>query len=138
MPYPDLTSQIQELVNEHLDLIDQPLLVAVYYASEAAPNEECLFEVARHFGFDEVSEDRQIFQIQFGPSDNFPLPPGDRLRLSLTNTAEFREALSQGWPEIKDLIKAIDQSQSSLLYYRRGDGDAQEIVDALKIPVAAA
>ncbi len=138
MPHPLLKSQLQELVIEHLELEDQPLLVALYYASEAAPNEECLFEVARHFGFDEVSEDRRILQIQFGPSEGFPLPPGDRLRLSLTNVTEFHTALSEGWPEIKDLIRAVNQDKSSLLYYRLGDNDAEEIMSALKIAVPAA
>lgn len=141
MPFPEQLELIRDLVqNDHVALDDEPLLLAVYYASEAVPNEECLFEVARNFGFNEVSEEQRIFQIQFGPTPNFPLPVGDRLRLSLTNPVEFRRAVANRWPEVQDLQDAIAQGNYELLYLRDSDQDARNLLELLRLqpmPVAA-
>ena len=80
MPYPEQLELLRDLVvNDHVALDDEPLLLAVYYASEASPNEECLFEVARNFGYGGPDEDKHIFQIEFGPSPKFLLPEGRHL-----------------------------------------------------------
>ena len=127
MPYPGECALLYDLVNtDHVALDDEPLLFAVYYASEAAPDEECLFEVARNFGYGGPDEDKHIFQMQFGPSPSFPLK-GNRLRLSLTNPAEFRLAVEESWPEVKDLQKAIEQEQYKVLYQRSNDEEAEEM-----------
>ena len=132
MPFPEQMELISDLVvNDHLALDDEPLLLAVYYASEAAPNEECLFEVARDFGYGEPSDDKHIFQIQFGSTTAFPLPPGDCLRLSITNPAEFRLAVKEGWPEVRDLQAAIQRGQFEVLYRRPDDQEADEMFAAL-------
>jgi hypothetical protein len=40
MPFPEQQELIRDLVvNDHVALDDEPLFLAVYYASEAAPNE---------------------------------------------------------------------------------------------------
>lgn len=130
MPYPREYALLYDLVNnDHVALDDEPLLFAVYYASEAAPDEECLFEVARNFGFGGPDEDKHIFQIQFGPTVAFPLPEGDALCLSLTNPAEFRLAVKEekGWPEVRDLQNAIQQGQYKVLYQRPNDEEAEEL-----------
>ena len=117
MPYPEQIELLRDLVvNDHTKIDDEPLLLAVYYASATAPEEENLFEVADNFGYGEPSEDKHIFQIQFGPSPNFPLPTEDRLRLSLTSPVEFRLAVQEGWPEVKDLQDAIARGQYTRLY----------------------
>lgn len=139
MPFPEQLELISDLVvNDHVALDDEPLLFAVYYASEAAPNEECLFEVARDFGYGEPSDDKHIFQIQFGSTAAFPLPSGDCLRLSITNPAEFRLAVKEGWPEVKDLQAAIQRGQYEVLYHRPDDREADEMFAALDRQLVAA
>lgn len=138
MPYPEQRELLRDLVvNDHVALEDEPLLLAIYYRSRLVPNEECLLEVARGFGFNEVSEGRRIFQVQFGSTPSFPLPTGDRLRLSLTNAVEFQSAVSEGWPEINDLREAIHQGQYDLLYRRTGDQEADNAAAALGLMAAA-
>jgi len=139
MPYPGQQGLLYDLVNnDHVALDDEPLLLAVYYASEAAPDEECLFEVVRNFGYGEPSEDKHIFQVQFGPTPNFPLPVGGRLRLSLTNPVEFRQAVSEGWPEIQDLQAAVLRGQYERLYLRDDDQEAAEAWSLLDRQLVAA
>lgn len=132
MPFPEQRELIRDMVVvDHVALDDEPFFLAVYYASEAAPDEDCLFDVARNFGYGEPSEDKHIFQVQFGPTPKFPFPPGGQLRLSLTNPVEFRLAVREGWPEVKDLQAAIQHGRYEVLYLRPEDQEADDALAAL-------
>lgn len=139
MPYPEQRELLRNLVvNDHVALDDEPLLLAVYYASDAAPDEECLFEVARNFGYGEPDPDKHIYQMQFGSSPKFTLPEDDYLRLSLTNPAEFRQATTEGWSEVQDLQAAVVRGQYEVLYLRRDDQEANEALSLLDRQLATA
>ena len=132
MPYPEQKELIKDLVlNTHVALDDEPLLLAIYYNSEVTPNEECLFEVARNFGYNEPDEDKHIFQIQFGASPQFRLPEGRYLHLSLTNPVEFKVAVEEEWPEVKDLQGAVLQGNYQVLYPQTKDREADELMSLL-------
>ena len=132
MPYPEQAELITDLVlNDHTALEDTPLCLAIYFQSRRAPQEECLFEVAHRFGLDEVSEERSIFQIQFGRTPNFPLPEGDRLRIFLTNPTEAVYAINNGWPEFYDLCVAMNLGRYEVIYERPDDLDTQRVLNAL-------
>lgn len=133
MPYPEQAELINDLVlNDHTVIVETPLSLAIYFKSRRVPDEECLFEVLHHFGFDEVSEERSIYQIQFGRTLNFPLPAGDRLRLFLTNPTEVIYAIENGWPEIHDLVVAISAGNYQVIYKHPEDADAARVLGALK------
>ncbi len=133
MPYPDQRDLVRALIlNDHTELKDTPLILAIYFKSGQSPNEECVFEVLRHFGLDEVSEEKSVFQIQFGPTQNFRLPEGDRLHLFLSNPNEMMYAIEHGWPEINDLIEAIKADSCETIYSRPDDPDANRVLAALK------
>jgi hypothetical protein len=145
MPFPGNDAGQADLihdlvVNDHTQIEDEPLLLAIYFSSQDVPNEECVFEVIRNFGYDEVSEDHRIFQIQFGRTPNFPLPEGDRLRLFLTNPVELRQAARENWPEVQDLRRAIARGPAGyeLVYRRAGDDTADELLQSLCMPLAVA
>ncbi len=138
MPYPEQAELIRDLVlNDHMALDDTPLSLAIYFESRRSPHEECVFEVLHRFGFDEVSEERSVFQVQFGPTRNFPLPEGDRLHLFLTNPIETMFAISNGWPEIYDLCRAMNRSRYEVVYHRPDDPDADQVLNALRGYAAA-
>ncbi len=128
MPYPEEEATLRNLViRGHAAIEDEPLLLAVYYASHDVPDEECVFEVARNFGDDDVSEDREVFQIQFNATAGLPLAPGHRLRLLLTNGVEMRQALQECWPQIIDLRRAVDSGQYRVLYMREAEAEAEAL-----------
>ncbi len=132
MPYPEQVELITDLVlNDHTVIEETPLILAMYFQSRRVPDEECLFEVLHHFGFDEVSEEGSIYQIQFGRTPNFDLPVGDRLRLSLTNPVEVIYAIENGWPEINDLVAAMCAGTYQVVYANPKDPDAARILGAL-------
>ena len=133
MPYPEQEKVLKDLVLEgHEKLKDEPLLIAIYYDSKLVDsNEECLFEVADNFGFNEVSEEKEIFQIQFGPAAGLPLPFDRRLRLLLTNPLEFDTAVKNSWPQIADLKNAIARNEYKVLYKRSDDSRPDSILRVL-------
>jgi len=132
MPYPEQAELMKDLVlNDHTILEDTPLCLAIYFQSRRVPNEECVFEVLHRFGLDEVSDERSIFQIQFGRTPKFPLPEGDRLRLFLTNPTEALYAIKNGWPEIHDLSAAMNAGQYETIYTHPNDADTKRVLSAL-------
>lgn len=136
MPYPatpQFRDQIADLViNDHTQLEGEPLLLAIYYASSLASEDECLFEVLSNFGYDEVSRDGHIFQVQFGSTPNFPIPEGRYLRLVLTNPVECETAIHRDWEEIRDLREAMQGGRSLVVYQDDHDARAGQLLEALE------
>ena len=133
MPYPEQQVVLNKLVLDgHRKLKDEPLLVAIYYASELVEkNEERLFEVMQNFGFNDISEDKEIFQIQFSAASGLPLPPDRVLRLLLTNPVELEQAVDNQWEQIIDLKAAISRKEFKVLYENSNSIDAKNILKAL-------
>lgn len=131
MAYPDNEARMEELVREHARLKDEPLLLAVYFASQSAPADECLFEVAENFGFNDVSGDRQVMQIAFGPTVSFPLNSGQHLRLWLTNPTECLAALAEQWPDVVEVQRALATGQAKVIYSDQVRPEAQRLLDAM-------
>ena len=132
MPYPEHIELIEDLVlNDHTEFKETPLVLAIYFKSRQFPNEECVFEVLHRFGLNEVSEVKSVFQIQFGPTPNFPLPQGDRLHLFLTNPIEMSYAIAHRWPEVVDLCEAIQSGQSKEIHRSFDDPQSGKILEGL-------
>ena len=136
MPYPatpQFQAQIADLVlNEHTQLEGEPLLLAIYYASALAPEDECLFEVISGFGYDDVSSSGRIFSVQYGPTPNFPIPEAQHLRLVLTNPVECETALRQNWQEVRDVKAALQSGCGEVIYQDARDERAMHLLEALK------
>lgn len=136
MPYPgtpQFQAQLHDLVvNDHTQLEGEPLLLGIYYASELAPQDDCLFEVIANFGYDEVSDDGRIFQVQFGATANFPIEADGRLRLLLTNPVECEAAIQQEWREIRDLRRAIEAGDFMVMYRNNADIRAERLLTAIQ------
>lgn len=142
MPYPataQFRDQIADLVNnDHTQLEGEPLLLAIYYNSALAPEDECLFEVISNFGYDEISGDRHVFQVQLGPTPNFPIPDGRYLRLVLTNPVECEAAVRQDWEEVRDLKEAMRGGRGEVVYCDARDERAAFILGTLEDRLVAA
>jgi len=76
MPYLDYLPQVERLIDQHRQLEHQRLLLALYYAQDADPEGVYLLEVISQFGYNEVSEDQDMFEIEYNSSPGFLLPAG--------------------------------------------------------------
>jgi hypothetical protein len=115
--YPDFLEQVQQLVQQHHALKREPLRLAVYYAPpRRAKGNVFLFEVIDGFGGDDVDAKRKLFRFGYGSTPAFPLPPGSTLRMMLTNPAELRRAIREGWKDIEELRRAREAGIATVVY----------------------
>ena len=128
--YPISHDAVAKLVREHANLSDEPLLLAVYYAPDRNPGDIFLFEVFDGFGANGIDEDRKLFEVAYGAKSNFPLEPGQQLRMVLTNLPEFQRALSEDWEHVKELKHAIATGRYEVLFVHP---QRQELVRALGV-----
>ena len=115
MPYTDRLEDVERLIEQHRQLEGQQLLLAIYFDCYQDPNSVYLLEVISQFGYDEVSDDKELFEMAYGSTDGFQLPPGGRLNIILTNAIELRTAVEQSWASVVPLLTAIEAGPE---YYR--------------------
>jgi hypothetical protein len=114
--FPAYREVVQELVQEHLELTYQPLLLALYYASEREPSDIFLFEVADKFGGNWVSEDNELMEATFGAASGLSIDKDQRLHLILTNPNEFHAAIENCWQSLQEIRQAVKSGQFEILY----------------------
>ena len=109
------TGGINELVEEHRALRDQPLVLAMLFDSGKDPRNLYLLEVISNFGLNEVSPDRELFEVSF-PFPGMLSPDGKDLHLVLTNPTEFGVALNEDWEWAKVIKRAVKEGRFEVLY----------------------
>ena len=124
MPYPDYQQQVERLVSQHRQLEHQPLLLALYYAQDSDPQGVYLLEVISQFGYNEVSEDQDMFEIEYNSSPGFLLPAGSRLHILLTNPVELQAAVDQKWSALSPVQQAIRQGRCRVIHEEPAGSEA--------------
>jgi hypothetical protein len=114
--YPTSHHSIEGLVREHRELADEPLLLAIYYAPSREPQDIFLFEIFAGYGADGIDADRKLFEVSYNGRSDFPLEPGQHLRLVLTNVPEFKRAIDESWTHIRELKHAIAQGRYEVVF----------------------
>lgn len=135
MAYPDRLEDVKRLVEQHRQLDHQTLLLALYYGFADNRDDVHLLEVISPFGYDEVDEDRDLFEMQYGSTPGFPLPPGNCLSILLTNGVEAKTAIRQEWPAIVPVLKAVFRGDYQVLHH---EGEGQAVLEELQKHWAAA
>jgi hypothetical protein len=135
--YPDRLEDVERLIEQHRRLDRQQLLLAIYFDCQQDPGSVYLLEVISQFGYDEVSDDRELFEMSYGSTDGFPLPSGSRLDIILTNPVELRAAVEQGWTSLSPLLAAIEAGPEHYrVVYHSDSGD--ELLGLLRQGLVAA
>jgi hypothetical protein len=115
--YPEFLDEVRQLVQQHRALKEEPLRLAVYFAPpRRGKGDVFLFEVSDGFGGDEVDAEGKLFEFGYRSTPALPLPAGVTLRMVLTNPAEFRTAVRDGWKAIQELRAARDANRATLVY----------------------
>jgi hypothetical protein len=120
--YPSFESRVRKLVQSHTKIKDEPLLLAVYYAPVREPQDVFLFEVAENFGGNSIDEDRNFFEVTYGPSQEFPMQDDQQLRLIITNPTELVVAIRENWPLLVEVRKAFSLGKAIVVHKRPGKG----------------
>lgn len=128
--FPGFVAEVGRLVEEHRQLTDEPLLMAIYYKPGREPEDIFLFEVIENFGGGAVDPDHQLFEVTYSSTRGFPLEPGQQLHLVLTNPQEYDVAVREHWPIIAELRTAIQAGDFQTLYVDPGRPDLPAKIDA--------
>ena len=121
--FPAYENQLQELVTEHLELKDQPLILALYYAPVREPTHIFLLEIVENFARGNVDPNRELFEVTFGTASGFRMGVNQRLHLILTNPREAVIAFEQDWPLAQEIKSALHQDRYRVLHKVKGEGD---------------
>ena len=99
--FPQFAEAIGKLAQQHRELEDEPLHLAVSYGPPREQEDIFLFEV---IGGTDINPEGNLFETTFLPASGFPMEPGQRLHLILTNPEELHEAVDKGWPLAKEIF----------------------------------
>ena len=127
--FPQSQVKVDGLVRRHLDIKDEPLLLAVYYASRPRPAGHIPVGSARTFRGRFRQPDRELFEIGYTSQPAFPLNPGQDLHLVLTNPVELEQALREQWPSAVEVQEAVKQGRYRILHE---DPKASSLLEALR------
>ena len=114
--FPQFESQIRHLIEQHLELVDEPLQLAVSYAPERDQDDIFLLEVVGGIGGDSVDPEKELFETTFASAPSFPMPLDQRLHLVLTGKHELEVALDEKWPSVREILDAVYRGDYVVLF----------------------
>jgi hypothetical protein len=128
--FPQSESKVEGLVRGHLEIKDEPLLLALYYAPERDPQDIFVFEVIENFGGDSIDPDRRLFEITHASQTAFPLKMDQELHLVLTNPSELTAALRDQWPSAQEIRDAVKRGDYRIIFEGPNAGKLMEQIRA--------
>lgn len=113
--FPQFETAIRRLTDQHRELEDEPLHLAISYGPIRDQQDIFLFEVIGSTR-ESISPERDLFESTFRSSPGFPMGPNQQLHLILTNPRELETALREGWPLAAEMANAIRSGDYQVLY----------------------
>ena len=135
MAFPDRLPDVERLIEQHRQLEHQTLLLALYYGPDDGGDSVYLLEIITPFGYNEISLEQDLFEMQYGSTPGFSVPPGERLSILLTNAVEAEAAVRQQWPAIMPVLDAVRRGNYRVLYV---EGEGRLVLDQLRQNMVAA
>ncbi len=114
--FPQFKAQIQQLTQQHRELDDEPLHLALSYAPAREQQDIFLFEVVGNVAAMGVNPERELFETVFASTPGFAMNPNQRLHLVLTSPGEFRVAMEENWPSAQEILAAVRADDFQVLW----------------------
>ena len=115
-PPDPVLAELQRVVDSHHQLHDEPLRLAVHYTPERDRDDLFLLEVVDGFGANQVTDERDFFEVGFPLAAPFPVAAGGQLRLVLANPPEFAVAGRDGWAKCEEFRRAVRAGRFTVIY----------------------
>ena len=122
--------QVERLIDEHKNLRDEPLLLAVLFEPDRHPGDIFLLEVIDGFGSGMIDQDKKLFEVSYSSTASFPLPSGRHLRLVLTSPQEFEIANQEHWASIEEVRHALRAGSAQVLFCAPDRPDLEAMLNA--------
>ena len=117
--FPQFEPAVRRLTEQHRELEDEPLHLAVSYAPPRNQQDIFLLEVIGAMNAETTKLDREWFETTFTATSGFPMQPNQRLHLILTNPEEFEAAVREHWPSAREFLNAIRWGDYQVLFADR-------------------
>ena len=115
--YPNYAEQMKELVAQHRELVEEPLLLAIYYSPGRDENDVFLFEVLDNFNGASIETDGDLLEVLYGSTPHFDLHDRDaRLHIVLTSPEELLKAAANGTKRFQEVKQALADHRSQIIY----------------------
>jgi hypothetical protein len=120
--FPEYLNQVKELVNQHLELVEEPLLLAIYYAPdgdvpERNPEDVFLFEVLGNFDGSSIAYEGDLLEVVYGNTPHFVMHSRDSLlHIILTSPAELYEAAQRNTRRFQEVKRALAEHRAQIIY----------------------
>lgn len=121
--FPAYRDRVKRLVDQHLAIKDEPLLLAIYYAPDREPKDLFLFEVTENFAAGRIDLDKELFEMAFSSRSGFDIAQGRWAHLVLTNPNELRTAVDEGWPSMLEIRNSLTKGCAEVIYSSPGIGE---------------
>lgn len=125
--FPQFELVIRQLVEQHRQLQDEPLHLALCYGPEREPQDIFLFEVIGDNGVP-LCADHELFETVFTSHSGFPMRVDQNLHLLLATPAEWETALRESWPSAEEIRRAMTLGDYEVLH---ADAIGERILKAL-------
>jgi len=135
--FPQFEAPIRRLMEQHRQLEDEPLHLAISYGPPREQQDSFWFAVIG--GTDSMNPEGDLFESTFLPGSGFLMSSGQKLHLILTNWQELQEAVRQGWPLAMEILLALrsptdhkvlyaDKTGKKVLTFLRAEAKRREAV----------
>jgi len=126
--FPQFESAIRSLTEQHRELEDEPLHLAMAYQPGPPRDQQdiYLFEVVGGWG--ESNPDKELFETTFEPNGRLQTGFNQRLHMVFTTTAEFKTAMEENWKTAVEIVNAVRCDDYQVLH---SDARGQEIIELI-------
>lgn len=107
---------LTSLIEEHKEIENQPLHLAIAYRLGDSASELYLLEVSENFGGNRVSDEKLFLKAWVAQPPDFRFHEATEFYLVLTNLAEFSTAISETWSQISELKWSIEKGLAKKLF----------------------
>ncbi len=127
--YPAYREYLTQLMEQHRELKDEPLHLAIAFQPPRETQDIFLFEVVGNFAGGDINPGRELFEVTFAPSPGYDIPEGRNLHLVLTSPEELRVALQHHWSSAQEVSDAVRRGDAEVLH---ADDIGQELLERLR------
>jgi hypothetical protein len=131
--YPEYRNQVNELVNQHLELVEEPLLLAIYYAPDRDapdrnPDDVFLFEVLGNFDGSSIAYEGDLLEVVYESTPHFVMHSHDSLlHIILTSPEELHEAAKRNTRRFQEIKRALAEHHAQIIYSTPQGDDLQKV-----------